>query len=130
MHLSIHKDTVLEGCISQYIRRLYWRDASHNTVLAGCIPSTYYTITVQSLTIHLSSNGSNLGNVDFIAAKGYGKYDRPFLKLHIAVENRGESAYKASVIVTLPDKLRFKQATTTVSIRVINPYSVIKLFCF
>ena len=42
MHLLIHYTIVLEGCISQYIRLLYWRDASLNTldfVLEGCISS-------------------------------------------------------------------------------------------
>ena len=29
--ISIHKTTVLEGCISQYIRLLYWKDASLST---------------------------------------------------------------------------------------------------
>jgi hypothetical protein len=64
------------------------------------------------------NNGSALGNVNFIAAHGYGKYDRPFLKLHIAVENKGESAYDSSVVVTLPDKLRFKQAVIPEGTRV------------
>ena len=32
MHLSIHYSVVLEGCISQYITVLYWRDASFNTL--------------------------------------------------------------------------------------------------
>ena len=32
MHLSIHNTTVLEGCISQYITLLYWKDASHHTL--------------------------------------------------------------------------------------------------
>ena len=38
---------VLQGCISQYIRLLYWRDASLNT-LDCCIramhPSIHYTV--------------------------------------------------------------------------------------
>ena len=43
MHLSIHYTIVLEGCISQYIRLLYWRDASHNT-LDCCIGGMHLTI--------------------------------------------------------------------------------------
>ena len=34
---------VLEGCISQYTRLLYWRDASHNT-LDYCIGGMHLTI--------------------------------------------------------------------------------------
>ena len=32
MHLSIHYTVVLDRCIFQYIRQLYWRDASLNTL--------------------------------------------------------------------------------------------------
>ena len=34
---------VLEGCMSQYIRLLYWKDASHNT-LDYCIGGIHLTI--------------------------------------------------------------------------------------
>ena len=37
MHLSIHQTIVLEGCISQYIRLLYWRDASLDIALERCM---------------------------------------------------------------------------------------------
>ena len=43
MHLTIHYTIVLEGCISQHIRLLYWRDASHNT-LDYCIGGMHVTI--------------------------------------------------------------------------------------
>ena len=36
-------DIVLEGCISQYIRLLYWRDASHNT-LGYCIEGMHVAV--------------------------------------------------------------------------------------
>ena len=39
----ISKTIVLEGCISQYTRLLYWRNASHNT-LDYCIGGIYLTI--------------------------------------------------------------------------------------
>ena len=43
------KTIVLEGCISQYVRLLYWRDASHNT-LDYCIGGMHLT---QYITIVL-----------------------------------------------------------------------------
>ena len=43
MHLTIHQTIVVEGCISQSIRLLYWRDASHNT-LGYCIGGMPLTI--------------------------------------------------------------------------------------
>ena len=44
MHLTIHSTIVLEGCISQYTRLLYWRDASHNT-LDYCTGGMHLTYT-------------------------------------------------------------------------------------
>ena len=40
---KIYYDIVLEGCISQYIGVLYWRDASPNT-LDYCIRETHTSI--------------------------------------------------------------------------------------
>ena len=42
-YITIHLTIVLEGCISQYTRLLYWRAASYNT-LDYCIGGLHLTI--------------------------------------------------------------------------------------
>ena len=57
MHLSIHYNIVLEGCTSQYITILYWRDASLNTL--------QYCIGGMHLSIHYWRDAS-LNTLDFV----------------------------------------------------------------
>ena len=42
---SIQSTIVLEGCISQYTRLLYWRDVSHNT-LGYCIEGMHLLLSI------------------------------------------------------------------------------------
>ena len=65
MHLSIHYIAVLEGCISQYIRLLYWGDASLNT-LDCCIGGMHLVATVQSNFLFSQFSSSKLNALELL----------------------------------------------------------------